>query len=194
MVLRRSLAVAAALGVALSVTGASAFACTNLATLNLSAASGKPGDTITVTGSSFRMPANVETGVLLRWNALDGPVLAEARPDRVGNISATITIPEAPPDNYVILAVLRDARGNDTSGTPARAAFSVVGGAGRPLMGPAGAPVATAPVSEGGASVPLALLVVLGVTGLGLFGAGFTAVARQTRRGEAPQPAPVRRG
>src|SRR5215213_10967073 len=86
------------------IPGAAAFACTNLATLNLSSAAGKAGDTVTVTGSSFRMPVGVETGVQIRWNALDGPVLAEVRPDRVGNISADIVIPQAAADNYVIIA------------------------------------------------------------------------------------------
>ena len=132
MTARRTVAAGALLGAVLAVTGAVAYACTNLATLNLSSATGKPGDVITVTGSSFRQPADLP-GVMLRWNGLDGPVLAEVRPDRVGNISASITIPEAPPDTYVIVAVLKDARGNDTSGTPARAQFQILGGAGRPV-------------------------------------------------------------
>src|SRR5205085_4577188 len=37
------------------IAGAAAFACTNLATLNLSSAAGKAGDTVTVTGSSFNV-------------------------------------------------------------------------------------------------------------------------------------------
>ncbi|MGH9279929.1 MAG: hypothetical protein ACRD12_17750, partial [Acidimicrobiales bacterium] len=115
------------------VTGAMAYACTNLATLNLSSATGKPGDSIIVTGSSFRMPANVTTGVQIRWNGVDGPVLAEATPDKAGTFSTTMTVPEAQPDVYVIVATLRDARGADTSGTPARAQFQVVGGAGKPI-------------------------------------------------------------
>ena len=45
-----------AAGAALSlVVGATAFACTNLATLNLSSTAGKAGDTVTVTGSSFQV-------------------------------------------------------------------------------------------------------------------------------------------
>src|SRR5215217_3676849 len=119
------------------IAGAAAFACTNLATLNLSSTAGKAGDVITVTGSSYRMPSNVTTGVQLRWNALDGPVLAEVVPDKVGNISAQVTIPQAAPDNYVIVALLRDARGSDTSGTPSRAQFQIVGGVGQNAPQPA---------------------------------------------------------
>jgi hypothetical protein len=191
---RRTVALFGAfLGAILLATGAVAYACTNLATLNLSSGTGKPGDTITVTGSSFRMPSGVTTGVQIRWNAVDGPVLAEAIPDRVGNISATFTVPDAAPDYYVVIAVLRDARGNDTSGTPARAQFQIVGGAGRPVAPTASGPVTAATGGEGGSTAPIALLLVLGALGLGLFGAGFAAVARQTRRSGAPVPAPVRR-
>ncbi|MDQ3979952.1 MAG: hypothetical protein M3314_10400 [Actinomycetota bacterium] len=194
MIRRRPFAlVGVFLGSIFLATGAVAYACTNLATLNLSSGTGKPGDTITVTGSSFRMPSGVTTGVQIRWNALDGPVLAEATPDRVGNISATFTVPDAAPDSYVVIAVLHDARGNDTSGTPARAQFQILGGAGRPVAATASGPVTAAGGGEGSSAAPIALLFVLGALGLGLFGAGFAAVARQARRSAAPVPAPVRR-
>ena len=184
----------AVLASAVVIAGTAAFACTNLATLNLSSATGKAGDTITVTGSSFRMPSGVETGVQLRWNGVDGPVLAETRPDRVGNISAQVEIPNAAPDTYVIVAVLRDARGADTSGTPARAQFQIVGGAGRAVpAASAGQLPAGGAESSGSTSAPIGLLIVLGVAGLGLFGAGFIAVARQARGQKAPAAAPVRR-
>ncbi len=39
----------------MALLAGTAFACTNLATLNLSTASGSVGDTVTVTGSSFRV-------------------------------------------------------------------------------------------------------------------------------------------
>jgi hypothetical protein len=194
MSVRRTVASSAALAaVALAVWGAAAFACTNLATLNLSSGTGKPGDVITVTGSSFRMPSGVTTGVLLRWNGLDGPVLAEALPDRVGNISTTFTVPEVPPDNYVVVAVLRDARGNNTSGTPARAQFQVLGATAQPVPAPAAAQLVAGGGTSSGSAVPLALLVTLGLAGTVLFGAGFVAVARQARRQETPARAPVRR-
>lgn len=175
------------------VTGAAAYACTNLATLNLSSTTGKPGDVITVTGSSYRMPADAPNGVQLRWNGLDGPVLAEVRPDRVGNISATFTVPEAAPDNYVIVAVLRNGRGVDTSGTPARAQFQILGPVARQASPAASAPVPVVTGGGGSSAAPIALLVVLGVGGLSLFAAGFVAVARQARRRDVPMPTPARR-
>ncbi len=195
MFVRRGVALAGVLGAAITVVaGAAAFACTNLATLNLSASSGKTGDVITVTGSSYRMPSGVTTGVQLRWNALDGPVLAEVTPDKVGNISASVTIPQAAPDNYVIVAMLRDAKGADTSGTPSRAQFQVVGGAGSAAPSPVIAQQTPAAGASGSSSsAPLALLVGFGVLGLVLFGSGIVAAARATRTSTAPAAAPARR-
>ena len=194
MLVRRGVAVAA-LGAALVLfAGAGAFACTNLATLNLSSNAGKAGDVVTVTGSSYRMPTGVTTGVQFRWNALDGPVLAEVVPDKVGNISATITIPQAAPDNYVIIGMLRDARGADTSGTPSRAQFQILGGAGTAAPQPAVAqqtPAASA--SSSGSGVPLALLLGLGGLGLVLFAAGLVATARSMRTQSVPAAARARR-
>src|SRR5205807_10139620 len=184
MTVRRRVPLFAALvATAVVLTGAMAFACTNLATLNLSSASGKPGDSIIVTGSSFRMPANVTTGVQLRWNALDGPVLAEATPDKAGNFSTTVTIPDAQPDVYVLVAVLRDAKGADTSGTPARAQFQVIGGAGKPVPAAAGGQVVSGSATGTSSTtpVPLALLFGLRALGLGSFLAGALAVARLAR-------------
>ncbi|MGH9284171.1 MAG: hypothetical protein ACRD0M_00645 [Acidimicrobiales bacterium] len=175
------------------VLGAVAAACTNLATLNLSSPTGRAGDTLTITGSSFRMPTGVDTGIVIRWNALDGAVLAEARPDRAGNFATTITVPQATPDTYVVLAVLKDARGNDTSGTPARASFQVLGGAGKPAPAAPPAPLPLSAGAESSSAAPLALLLGLGVVGLGLFGAGFAAFLRQARGREAGVAAPVRR-
>lgn len=195
MLVRRGVAVAGGLVAAVFLlAGAAAFACTNLATLSLSSNAGKSGDVVTVTGSSYRMPSGVTTGVQLRWNALDGPVLAEAVPDKVGNISASITIPQAAPDTYVVIAVLKDARGNDTSGTPSRAQFQVVGGAGAAAPQPAIAqqtPVAS--TASSGSAAPLALLLGLGALGLLLFGGGIAATARGTHTRTVPAPAKTTR-
>jgi len=181
-------------GVALVGSSAAAFACTNLAMLNLSSATGKAGDTVTVTGSSFRMPANVTTGIQVKWNGVDGAVLNEVRPDRAGNFSTTITVPESQPGYYVITAVLRDARGIDVSGTPARAQFQVLGGAAKPVPAPAAAQLSSgATGSSAGSAVPGALVAGLGVLGLVLFGAGFVAAARIRRPVPAAAKAPVRR-
>ena len=78
------------------IAGAAAFACTNLATLNLSSTAGKAGDSVTVTGSSFRVASGtaVSDPVILRWNGVEGTQLASVLPDKAGNISATFAIPE----------------------------------------------------------------------------------------------------
>lgn len=185
-------AVAAA---AVLATAAVGFACTNLATLNLSSAAGKPGDVVTVTGSSFNVNAKdvaASTPVVLHWNGVDGPVLATVQPDKAGNISATFTVPDGQPGYYVLVATQRDAKGVDAYGTPARAAYQILGANGQSVVQPASAP-ATAPVSSEGSSAGLiALTVALGVLGLALFGAGFAAFVRQARR--APAGATVRQG
>jgi len=79
------------------IAGAAAFACTNLATLNLSSTAGKAGDQLTVTGSSFRVDAKdlaASFPVVLRWNGVEGTELARVQPDKAGNISATFAIPD----------------------------------------------------------------------------------------------------
>ena len=184
-----------AVAVAIVVVGAAAFACTNLATLNLSSTAGKAGDVVTVTGSSFAVGRGdaPTLPVQLRWNGVDGMVLAEAVPDRAGNISATFTVPEGQPGYYVLVATQKDARGVDTYGTPARASYQI--------LGPNGQSVVTPPASAAAATVPaepsstgiIALTVGLGVLGLALFGAGFVAFVRQARAGAAAATAPVRK-
>lgn len=170
-----------------------AFACTNLATLNLSTASGNVGDTVTVTGSSFRTPRAPTDAVMpvtLAWNGAGGPVLAETTPDAAGNISASFTVPEGQAGYYVIVASQLDAEGVDAYGTPARAAFQILGANGESVVA---SPATQAPaVSQGNSSGILALTVGLGALGLSLFAAGFIAFARQARREEVPVTAKVR--
>ncbi len=177
------------------IAGAAAFACTNLATLNLSSTAGKAGDQVTVTGSSFR----VGTGstptdpVVLRWNGVEGTELARVTPDRAGNISATFAIPEGQPGYYVIVATQKNAQGVDAYGTPARASFQILGANGQSVVTPAassaGSTVASSPSSSG----IIALTVGLGALGLALFGAGFVAFVRQARRRDVPATAQVRK-
>ncbi len=177
------------------VVGAAAFACTNLATLNLSSTAGKAGDVVTVTGSSFAVgrEGNPTHPVQLRWNGVNGTVLAETTPDRAGNISATFTVPEGAPGYYILVATQKDARGVDTYGTPARASYQI--------LGPNGQSVVAAPAASTAAAVPaepssmgiIALTVGLGALGLALFAAGFIAFVRQTRAATAAATVPVRR-
>ena len=87
--------------------GATAYACTNLAALNLSTPTGKVGDSLTVNGSSFQAAKSgaAPLPVVFRWNALEGPVMAQALPDAAGNVSATFSIPEGQPGYYVVVAL-----------------------------------------------------------------------------------------
>ena len=185
-----------AVAVAAVVVGAAASACTNLATLNLSSTAGKAGDTVTVTGSSFAVGRGdaPTLPVQLRWNGVNGMVLAEAVPDRAGNISTTFTVPEGAPGYYVLVATQKDARGVDTYGTPARASYQILGPSGQSVVTPAvsaaAAPVPAEPSSGG----IIALTVGLGILGLALFGAGFVAFVRQTRAAAAGATAAVRGG
>ena len=194
MNLRRKVAVTfGAAATATVIAGAAAFACTNLATLNLSSSAGKAGDTVTVTGSSFRVNStNVANSdaVVLKWNGVEGATLAQVKPDKAGNISATFTVPDGQPGYYVIVATQRNAQGVDAYGTPARASYQILGPNGQSVVTPASSPVG-AVGSESSSSGIIALTVGLGALGLALFGAGFIAFVRQARR--APAAAAVRK-
>lgn len=177
---------------AMTMIVGTAFACTNLATLNLSAASGQAGDTITVTGSSFSVPPDGGIpAVVMTWNGVDGEELASTTPDSAGNVSATFEIPDGQPGYYVIVASQVDEDGVDLYGTPARASFQILGPGGESVV----QPVAPTPAVAGdaGTSGIVALTAILGVLGLALFAAGFGAFVKQLRGREEPVPAPVRR-
>ena len=182
------------------IVGGAAWGCTNLATLNLSSAMGKPGDAITVTGTGFManaaempmegmdmdmsapMMANmtVRQPVVIRWNGPEGPVVSTAIPDRSGTISVLFNIPEAQAGHYTVVAVQKNAQGYDVYGTPARAPLQVVGAGGRAGDGARGAGTA----GSGGPSSStgiVALTAGLGVLGLGLLAAGGVAATRTVR-------------
>ena len=177
--------------------GAAAFACTNISTLNISDSTGRPGDRIDVTGSSFgnSSPTGRRTAtplpVRIHWNGAEGPVLAEVVPDAVGNISASIIIPDASPGHYVILAVQQDSDGYHMYGTPARISFEVLTPDGRSV------PPNVAFAEQGSTGDPASwnvpvLLAVLGITGGVLFAAGLVAFARLLSPRPAERPSPVR--
>jgi hypothetical protein len=177
---------------AMAFTAVAAFACTNLATLNLSTASGGVGDTVTVTGSSFRTATgdNPVMPVVMNWNGADGPVLAETTPDAAGNVSATFSVPEGQAGYYVIVASQTDAEGEAAYGTPARASFQILGPNGESVVAQPGTQAAVP--AEASSSGIIALTVGLGALGLALFGAGFTAFVRQARGSDAPVASKVR--
>jgi len=187
-------AVSAVVASVLAGTALAAFACTNLATLGTAETTGRAGAVVPVTGSSF---AAAEEGaapspVAIRWNKVDGPVLTEVLPDARGGISGTITVPEAAPGHYVIVATQVNDEGEAQFGTPARAPFQVVGADGQALPPPA-APVA-ATSADSGSTDSAALVVALGAVSIGVFAAGLVALRQERRRVAVPAPQRVRRG
>ncbi|HWB71692.1 MAG TPA: hypothetical protein VG452_05700 [Egibacteraceae bacterium] len=180
--------------VAVALLGAAAFACTNLATMNLSSAAGTAGDSVMLTGSSFSVPREgPPTPVVVHWNGVDGPVLATVLPDEAGNISAEFTIPEGQPGYYVVVATQRDAEGVDAYGTPARASFQILGPGGESVVQQPGSQAPATVAGEPSSTGIIALTAGLGALGLALFGAGFVAFVRQARGREVPATVKTRR-
>ncbi len=184
------------LGAIVVGSAAGAFACTNISTLNISDSSGRPGDRVLITGTSFgnSSPTGRRTTtplpVRVRWNAVEGPTLAELAADAAGNISASVTIPDATPGRYVIFAVQQDADGYHMYGTPARIAYEVLTPDGRPAPPAEAVGVSS---SAGGTSTGLPMaLVVLGTLGGALFVVGFVSFARLLKPGERAAASPVR--
>lgn len=182
----------------LAGAAAGAFACTNISTLNISDSSGRPGERVLVTGASFgnSSPTGRRTAtplpVRIRWNAPDGPTLGEVAPDGAGNISASITIPDAAPGRYVIFAVQQDADGYHMYGTPGRITYEILTPDGR--SAPPDAPLAAA-ASSGGSADEVALpaaLVVLGILGGALFVIGFVSFVRLLSPRATAAPSGVR--
>ena len=64
--------------------------------------------------------------IVLRWNGVDGVVLAETAPDRRGT-ARDLYRAEGAPNHDALVATRRDARGVHTYGTPARASYQILG-------------------------------------------------------------------
>ena len=188
--------IAAAAVVAL---GVAAYACTNLATLNLSNNTGRPGDNVTLTGSSFLTvcvcgPQMPPTPVKIRWAGVQGRVMAETMPDKAGALSAAFTVPDVQPGYYVIAATQRDEGLNiDNAGTPALTTFEVLTPAGQSVVPPSEFAGTSSPSDQTTSSALLALTVALGVLGFALFVGGSTVLVRQMTTRKARVPAIVNR-
>lgn len=173
--------------------GLTAYACTNLATLNLSATAGRPGDTLTITGSSFLTvcvcgPQMPPTPVKIRWGGVQGRVMADLTPNKAGTLSAAFAVPDVTPGYYVIAATQRDDSLNlDTQGTPALTTFEVLTPSGGSVV--SRGEVAAAGSNGDGATSSrfLALTAGLGVLGFAFFVGGSAVVIRQlTTRKRVP--------
>jgi len=177
----------------LAVT-AGAWACIAGPTLDAPVRELKAGDTAVVKGVSYN-----SNPVVVRFNALDGPVLGTIAPtggtagSSNWNLDGTVAIPPGTrPGSYVLITTQPGPDGKLTQ-IPTRALVTVVGAA-APVVG---APLAAAqperPVGlERGESVSTGakVLVALGVAGVTLFIAGMAALLAGRR--EDPEPAPAR--
>ena len=174
---------------------AASWACVSGPVANLSTISAKPGQEVTITGTGFQAANPAE----VRFNALDGPVLASVpAPITGGTLSATFTVPAGTaPGSYVIMVTQNNAAGQ-LSLSPVRVVMSVTGDAGaQPVVGAAAASTDTAARADGLArsdesiSTGSLALVALGVGGVGMFLAGMAALFAG-RKGSAPEAARAR--
>jgi len=133
----------AGMAAAMSGTAGMAWACVRQPLIVLQPrASGAPGSQVTVNGSGF----NTDRAEL-RWNALDGQLLASADgPD----FSTAVTIPAVPPGLYAMVAIMRSPDG--AVGNAVRASFEVAPPTGVPATGatPTGAPATGAQAARAG--------------------------------------------
>ena len=181
---------------ALVVAASTAWACVSGPVVNLSTIQAKPGETITLTGTGFREPDPVQ----VRFNALDGPVLATLdRPAADRTIRGQVTVPPtATPGNYVLIVTQIGSDGR-MSQSPIRALLTVVGPSGQtPVVGAdlTAADDARLPGlvrSDQSVSNGTLALVALGVAGTGMFIAGIAALFASRRGGPTGQPVPVAR-
>lgn len=175
-----------------------AWACTNLATLNLSSSQVPAGASVDVTGSSFSEVGEAVQPVEIRWNATDGPLLAEVEPDSDGTFSTTVEVPEdAEAGHYVLVANQLAAEpghgleGNEESfspvfGTPARASVRVGSPSAAEAIESDAAPAGV--TADGGAGGLMALSATLALLAVGLFGAALALFTRELRNRKRSAP------
>jgi len=176
---------------------ASAWACVSGPVINLSTVNVKAGQEMGITGTGFN--ATSPDATLVRFNALDGPLLVTVPGPLAGGIlDAKVTIPEGTkPGSYILVVSRQNAQGSPTL-SPTRALFNVVGDSGtNPVVGaPAASTDNSARVSglarsDNSISTGTLALVALGVGGVGMFLAGMAALFAG-RRTSAPEAAKAR--
>ncbi len=174
---------------------AAAWACVSGPVVTLSTISAKAGQEVGITGTGFQ----AGNQAVVRWNALDGPVLATvAPPIASGALDAKFTVPEGTKAGSYVVIVTQNRPDGSLSLSPIRAVMSVTGEAGTaPVLGaPASSADNTARAaalarSDDSVSTGTLALVALGVGGVGMFLAGMAALFAG-RRGSAPEAARAR--
>ena len=169
---------------------APALARHNFSMLKVNPEVGMAGAEVTVDGFSY--PANAK--VSIRFNALDGPVLAELEPTANQDIGGTVRIPEGTASGrYVLYAVQYGADGKPNR-IPGRGAITVVGPGGAPPTIPTGLELEDRPsalATSAGPSGGQLALVALGALGVaGLLSVGLARVAVSRRPAPAERVAP----
>jgi hypothetical protein len=174
---------------------AAAWACVSGPVVNLSTINAKAGQEVGLTGTGFQ----AANAAQIRWNALDGPVLATVpAPITGGLMDAKFTVPTGTqPGSYVVIVTQTKADGT-LSLSPVRAVMSVTGEAGtNPVLGASAASTDQTVRADGLArsddsiSTGTLALVALGVGGVGMFLAGMAALFAG-RKGSAPEAAKAR--
>ena len=168
-----------------------AWACVSGPVVNLSTVSAKPGEEVGIKGTGFR---NAGDQVVVRFNALDGPILTTVAPPITGgNLDATFTVPQGTKAGSYVVVVTQTKADGSLSLSPIRAVMSVTGDAGaQPVVGATAASTDTSPRAPGlvrsddSISMGTLALVALGVGGVGMFLAGMAALFAG-RRGSGPE-------
>jgi len=190
--------------VALCVTGAvvmplavaaSGWACASVTSLDFTPAVAAPGQEVTVLVTFVSKDKPVE----LRWDALNGPVLAtidhtspaftEGLHGNWRFATAKITIPaNATPGDHIVIATQEYVRGTATWGMPARGLIQV-SAAGSPVVGaPPGPPAEVRPVelvADDGVGAGTVLVAALGAAGVTMLVGGIMFLFLSIRRNRA---------
>jgi hypothetical protein len=188
----RRLASAGAVAIAASILSiTAAWACVSGPAINLSTIEAKAGQEVGIKGASFRLTDDV----LVRFNALDGPLLTTIKPVG-GNIEGTFTVPAGTKaGTYIIMAMQNDANGK-LSLAPIRTTLNVIGDGGTPpVLGATTAVEERTPglvLDNDSISGGTLALIALGVGGIGMFLAGMAALFAG-RKGAVPSAATVGR-
>ena len=175
--------------VLLVLLGASAsLRASTLATLELSADRGMPGQELTFRGWYY----NDVHPVMIRWNTVDGPVLATVTPDTFGpihnhfrSISGTLRIPpDAQPGPHLVVATQDFAPpGKITWGVPVRTRIHV----GQPAAERTDVSTPRRPSAVATSTTPGAAQLILTATAGALF-AGLLVAAMVLLRRSEPSP------
>ncbi len=191
------------LGIAATVVlhAAGGWACASLASVDVTPGVVRPGQEVAWKGTFFIK----DEPVVLRWNALDGPVLSTATPPSADNglhgnwrfVEGTFTVPaDAKPGSYLVIASQNAVKGSQTWGVPARGLVQVSDGS--PVLGQTpGAAVQQRPadlLTSESLSGREFLIAAMGAGGLALLLAGVALVLNAARPDEVPQRQPVRPG